>query len=282
MQSESLLQKETPSYTNGPIRTEYALDNNAAQTRARFDALSAIFDPGTIRHLEDRGIRSGWKCLEVGGGSGTIAEWMSERVGPKGQVVVTDINTRFLEHLTHANIKVLQHDIVTDKLPEQAFDIVHARLVLMHLPQRDDVLRRLIRALKPGGWLVDEEFDAISLLPNPNVNPNEADLKTTLALTGVLTQRGVDLRFGRFVFGRLRALGLVELGVQARLSMGTGRSVEASLIRSNFEQLRNEMIATGHVTAQDVEDDLKRLDDPDPLLLTPTLWAAWGRRPEAL
>jgi hypothetical protein len=39
------------------------------------------------------------------------------------------------------------------------------------------------------------------------------------------------------------------------------------------------MIEGGHITAEEIEDDLRRLDDNDPLILTPTLWSVWGRRP---
>jgi hypothetical protein len=74
--------------------TRYALENSAAQARDRFVALSALFDAGTVRDLEERGVSSGWHCLEVGGGGGSIAAWLSGRVGPRGRVVVTDINTR--------------------------------------------------------------------------------------------------------------------------------------------------------------------------------------------
>jgi SAM-dependent methyltransferase len=73
---------------------------------------------------------------------------------------VTDIDERYLESLHVPNLEVRRHDIVTDPLPEAAFDLIHARLVLIHLPQREEVLSRLVAALKPGGWLVDEEFDS--------------------------------------------------------------------------------------------------------------------------
>ena len=58
----------------------------------RFAALSALFDSTTRRHLADRGVAPGWHCLEVGGGSGSIATWLSERVGPTGRVTVTDVD----------------------------------------------------------------------------------------------------------------------------------------------------------------------------------------------
>jgi 2-polyprenyl-3-methyl-5-hydroxy-6-metoxy-1,4-benzoquinol methylase len=62
----------------------YVLDNAAKETPARFGDLAAAFDPGTIRHLQDRGVATGWRCLEVGGGGGSIAAWLAARVGPAG------------------------------------------------------------------------------------------------------------------------------------------------------------------------------------------------------
>jgi len=87
----------------------YVLDNAGEQARARFDALSAVFDPGTIRHLETCGIGSGWHCLEVGGGGGSIAAWLSKRVGPTGRVLVTDIDPRHLQSLKFHNLEVRSH-----------------------------------------------------------------------------------------------------------------------------------------------------------------------------
>lgn len=52
-------------------------------------------DPPTIRHLETIGVSQGWKCLEVGAGAGSIAQWLSNRVGPTGKAVATDIDTLY-------------------------------------------------------------------------------------------------------------------------------------------------------------------------------------------
>src|SRR5215469_2965086 len=57
----------------------------------RIAALGKLFDAGTIQLLTERGVTVGWQCLEVGGGEGSIATWLSERVGPSGRVMVTDI-----------------------------------------------------------------------------------------------------------------------------------------------------------------------------------------------
>ena len=156
------------------IPSSYVFDNAAEQASARLSALSEIFDPGSIRHLNERGVDQGWCCLEIGGGNGSIASWLSRRVGPTGSVLVTDIDTRFLETVKLPNCEVRRHNIVTDSLPEGAFDLVHSRLVLLHLPERDRALRRMVAALKPGGWLLDEEFDSASLLADPVANPGGA------------------------------------------------------------------------------------------------------------
>jgi SAM-dependent methyltransferase len=168
-----------------------ALDNAAREVPGRFAALSAVFDPGTIRHLEACGVRRGWHCLEVGGGSGTIARWLADRVGSAGLVLATDIDPRHLESLKLPNLEVLRHDVATDPLPEAAFDLVHARLVLMHLSARETALARMISALKRGGWLVSEEYDSLSMPPDPQANPGEVLLPTQVALMKVLEDGGV-------------------------------------------------------------------------------------------
>ncbi len=141
---------------------KYSFDNAWMQARERLRSIEAMADPGTIRHLEARGVVEGWYCLEIGGGGGSIAAWLCQRVGSKGHVVATDLDTRFLEALDYPNLEVRQHNIVSDDLLEVAFDLVHARMLLSHLPERDRALQRMVSALKPGGWLVTEELDNIS------------------------------------------------------------------------------------------------------------------------
>jgi SAM-dependent methyltransferase len=258
----------------------YTLDNAGREASARFDALAAMYDPGTIRHLEERGVSSGWHCLEVGGGGGSIAAWLAARVGSAGRVVVTDIDPRFLESLQVPNLEVRRHDIVNDPLPEAAFDLVHSRLVLLHLPEREKALARMVAALKPGGWLVDEEFDASSMPPNPAVNPGEVLLKTLIASRRVMEDRGADDRgFARLLFSRLRAHGLVDVAAEANIFMWHSGSAGVSLLRANFEQLHRSMIDAEYITEEEFDQDIARLDDPGFMMPSPIMWTAWGRRP---
>ena len=259
----------------------YSLDNSSKEAPARFDALSGLFDRGTIRHLEDRGVSDGWRCLEVGGGGGSITSWLANRVGPAGHVVVTDIDPRFLAPLAAQNVEVRKHNIVTDPLPDAAFDLIHARLVLVHLPEREKVLTRLVSALKPGGWLVDEEFDSLSMLPDPAVSPGEVSLNSQLAVMRMLQDRGVERRFGRLLYGRLRAHGLAEVGAEGRLFMWRGGSSDVSLMRTNFKELRGSLLDSHSITEKELEQDSARLDDPNFMAPSPIMWTAWGRRPAA-
>jgi SAM-dependent methyltransferase len=252
-----------------------ALENAAT----RFAALSALFDTGTRRHLRDRGLAPGWHCLEVGGGGGSIANWLGENIGDAGRIIVTDVDTRFLDTLKLANLEVLCHDITRDPLPEAAFDLVHTRMVLIHLPQRNDVLRRLVATLKPGGWLVCEEFDSASSPPDPAVSPGEVVLKTHEAMGRLNDERGVDRRFGRLLFGRFRALGLVDLGAEGRISMVRPGSPFARLLRASYERRRGAMVDAGYITENEFDDDLVRMQAADFMMPSPMMWSAWGRRP---
>src|SRR5258708_22948748 len=103
----------------------YAYDNAWHTERRRLALLEAELDPGTIQQLAARGVGPGWHCLEIGAGGGSIASWLTQRVGPTGHVLATDINTRFLDALDLPNLEVRLHNIVTDELPVNSFDLVH-------------------------------------------------------------------------------------------------------------------------------------------------------------
>ncbi len=257
----------------------YVFANAGAQAGSRFSALATLFDPGTIRHLTDIGVAEGWQCLEVGDGGGSIAAWLCDRVGAAGHVVATDIDPRFLAALGKPNLEVRRHDVASDPLPEDRFDLVHARLVLVHLAERETALQRMAAALKPGGWLLVEEFDSLSMRPDPAINPDETLLKTFAVMQRVMTERGIDMRYGRMLAERLRAHGLVDIEAEGRMFMWQGGSPGTTLCRANFEQLRDTMVESGLITGEEIDEDLRRLDEERFMAPSPIMWATWGRRP---
>ena len=255
----------------------YALDNASREALARFPALSDAFDAGTQRHLAAVGVGPGWRCLEVGGGGGSIARWLAERVGPTGHVLVTDIDPRHLSFSNLPEVEVRVHDIAVDPLPAASFDLVHARLVLVHVREREAALANMIAALKPNGWLVDEEFDS-SVFPDPVLSPGETLLKTHIAMSRTLDNRGVDRTFGRRLFGRLRALGLDHVAAEGRTFMWPAGSPGTAMMRANYSQLHSQMIDADHLTQAQFDRDIAALDDPDFFMPSPILWAAWGQK----
>jgi ubiquinone/menaquinone biosynthesis C-methylase UbiE len=257
----------------------YVLDNAAPQTPARFTALSELYDAATRQYLEDCGVGPGWNCLEVGGGGGSIAAWLAERVGPSGDVLVTDLDPRFIDKLP--NLEIRRHNIVPDPLPDNAFDLIHTRLVLIHIPEREEVLARLVAALKPGGWIIEEDFDTRSLYCEGALLPPEVHLKTQAAIFRYFDDNGVERHWGRLVHGRMQSLGLVNLRSEARISMWRAGSKGTSFMRTNFEQLRNVLVAGGYVSEEDFEKDIAMLDDPQFVVPSPIMWTTFGCRPSA-
>jgi ubiquinone/menaquinone biosynthesis C-methylase UbiE len=262
--------------------TAYVFDNAGEQTSRRWTALERLFDPQTIQHLAARGVRAGWHCLEVGGGSGSIAQWLTQHVAPDGQVLVTDIDTRFLVSLGGPRLRVQQHDIGTDPLPEATFDLAHARLVLSHLPNREQALRTMIAAVKPGGWIVIEDFDWSSKAPDPTDSTAAACFnKVHGAMDHFMIERGVDGAYGRQLWGRLRAHGLVEVGAVGRVTMYQGGSAGAELFLTAVEQLRTDLLQSGLVTEEEIEAFRALLENEDFTVQSQIKINDRGRRPPA-
>src|SRR6266540_5572698 len=193
---------------------DYVLDNAGEETEQRFASLESCWDPVTIAHFERIGVGEAWSCLEVGGGGGSLGAWLGERVGVDGSVLVTDIDPRWIGSSIRPNVEVRQHDIVNDQLDEGRFDLVHARLVLLHLPERRQALAKMVEALRPGGWLLIDDFDCSWLPFVPNCK-EDADarlfLKVASAFHQVLEDGGVDIAHGRSFHPMLLAQGLVNV-----------------------------------------------------------------------
>jgi SAM-dependent methyltransferase len=258
---------------------EYVFSNANERAKTRYRDLSALYDMQTIRHLKERRVDKGWSCLEVGGGGGSIASWLCARVGDHGQVLATDIDPHFLQFLTFSNLEVRCHDIRTEGLPEHQFDLAHERLVLMHLPERELALNRMLETLRPGGWIVLEEIDDLSIVPDSSVNPAEEELQVRRAFQYVLASRGVELRYGRLLPQKLHACGLVNVGAEASVSIWRGHSSGTSLLKLTCEELRDPIIGTGLISQSEFDAEMKRVGERDFLMPSPMLWTAWGQLP---
>jgi len=267
-----------------PRESTYGLENAWRDARARLGAIERWLDPATIRQLNARGVGPGWRCLEVGAGGGSIASWLCERVGPSGQVIAVDIDTRFLTDIDAPNLQVREQDIAEVELPQRSFDLVHLRLVLLHLAEekRAEALRRMVAALKPGGWLIAAEMDIVSVYPDPTCDATAGStfLRLADAHSDALRQKSFDPAYGRRLLGDLAAQGLIDLDAEGHAYMCRGGSAGATAWRLTFEQLREPMIASGAVTEADVAAGIEFVTNPHSRLLSQIVMAAWGRTPE--
>jgi SAM-dependent methyltransferase len=256
----------------------YAVDNAWVHARERLALLETVLDPGSFRHLAALGVGEGWHCLDVGAGGGSIAAWLCRQVGRTGQVLATDIDTRFLDGLTLPNLEVRQHDITTDPLPEGTFDLVHARTVLTHLPERDVALHRMVSALKPGGWLLVEEADFVSWVADPRTRAADVCAKGWAAAHEIFRRGGADFHYGRRLYRDVCTSGLVEVDAEGRVPILHAGTPSARFWRLTFEQLRDRMVGSGLLTNEDLDQYLAAHEDEDFVWMGNIIMAVWGRR----
>ena len=256
----------------------YILDQSWKRERDRLEMLSAMLDPITIRHLEALGVGEGWRCAEVGAGAGSIAQWLATRVGQTGEVVATDVDTRFLDGLNDPALRVRRHDIVAESLEERSYDLVHMRFLLMHLKERDQALRHVLAALRPGGWLLLEEGDFPSY--QRSYPPSEVLRSTGTAVVRLLAANGADPEYGPKLYPALAAAGLTNLGIEAQqiiVPCGTELIPAFTLLLAQFE---DKLVAGGLVTKGSVTAAIDELEAPSSTVVHgPVLVSVWGQRP---
>jgi SAM-dependent methyltransferase len=263
--------------TNGVQPTNlYLLPNASSIAAERLTLLSAIFDPASEAALERTGIGRGCHCWEVGAGAGSLARWLKDRVGPEGSVLATDLDPCITD--ARSGVEVRRHDVVRDAPPGNGFDLVHTRLLLCHLAERELVFDRLIGALKPGGWLVVEDFDGISMPPDRQCGPQETPLATHAAVQALFRRHGVEGRTGRWLPAMMRARGMTDIHAEGRVFMALERTVYARFHGLTVEQVKDDLINAGLLTNAEYTAAMMALEN-DFLAPTPLLWSVVGRRP---
>ena len=258
---------------------DYTFDHAWDLEHRRLAGLEAALDPGTREHLTRLGVAPGKRCLEIGAGGGSVAFWMAGEVYPGGSVVATDLETDFLESRAsgHPGLQVMRHDITEEGLPT-GFDLVHARWLVEWLPDRRGALRRMVSALRPGGVLLIEEPDFVTLLEA--AEPAAVRRVFAAAKRHLEATSPVSLLYGRQALGDLVAVGLINAQAEGRCPIVRGGSpLAADFLRLTLEKLREAVLAQGGVVAEEFDLAVAALRDPDAILLTPMTVAAWGTRP---
>ncbi|MFI2433827.1 methyltransferase domain-containing protein [Streptomyces sp. NPDC018693] len=262
------------------MRTDgYIRDNRQTETAERLDAFAALFDPTTFRHLEGLGIGPGWRCWEVGADGPSVVSWLAKKVGPTGRVVATGPDTARLAAAARPPVEVRVHDVGAEEPPGEGFDLVHARLALVQVPDRERALRSMAKALRPGGRLLVEDTDlALQPFSCPDEHGPQQQLANRLrhGLRTLLTDRGADLASGRRLPRLLREAGLrrVEADAYFPVTSPACAVLEAATIR----QVRQELVSAGLATEQDTDHHLANIASGTMDLATAPMISAWGRK----
>jgi SAM-dependent methyltransferase len=271
-------------------QAEYALGHTPEEyERLRMQA--RVWEVATGRLLDQVGLGPGASCLDAGCGPGETMRAMAERVGPAGRVLGIDadpalgaMTLAMLHGAGHRHCSFQAQDLTAaEPIRGAPFDLVYARLLLFHLPQRVDVLARLWDAVAPGGHLLVQDYDlrGVSTLPQLDwvgellrvwagaFGAVGADVSAGTRLPQLFAQAGVGTPDGTDVAGRIEPLA-------------TGRIIMEGAFRSVLPTA----LARGVTTEAGAAAALASIDRdatrfPDRPVLWPLLIGAWKRKEQA-
>lgn len=249
----------------------------SSRREEQYRCLTAAHDPMTVERLVATGVSDGWHCLELGAGNGSVARWLADRVAPTGSVLATDVEEVRLGD--HPNLTAAVHDVRTEPLPENRFDLIVARLVLQQLAERDAIMAKLVQALKPGGWLQVEEFDTAyePLLLAPDERAAQLYQKFLAAKTELMRSRGGDPEWGRRVAAAMRAEGLVEIDPQPYIQLRHARSAALQLQLNHTYQLRDGLLSVG-MTDEELAEVRAVMREPSFRASSSVMYSVQGRK----
>jgi demethylmenaquinone methyltransferase/2-methoxy-6-polyprenyl-1,4-benzoquinol methylase len=138
----------------------------------RYDLMNDLMSAGLHRWwkrytLALSGVRAGARVLDVAGGTGDLARLFARRVGPAGEVILTDVNAVMLgrgrDRLLDAGLVVPAVRCDGERLPFAGghFDCVCVGFGLRNMTRKEAALAEMYRVLRPGGVLLVLEFSRV-------------------------------------------------------------------------------------------------------------------------
>ena len=111
--------------------------------------------------LERLGVGAGWRCADVGAGSGDVAIELAHRVGRQGRIYAVDIDPAARDAVAEGAAEFTQvlalTQAVEDLLLPEAVDLAFCRFLLLHVHDPSQALRAMAAAVRPGGWVLAQE-----------------------------------------------------------------------------------------------------------------------------
>ncbi|MVU82543.1 methyltransferase domain-containing protein [Nocardia sp. ET3-3] len=250
-----------------------ALSHDMPTELQRLRLLEDYLEPVTGPVLKRTGIQPDWHCLDLGAGAGAVSHQLA-RLCPVGRVVAADIDTRFLER--GANLEVREFDARTGEFEAGAFDLIHTRAMLMHLPERVEVVSRCLSWLRPGRWLV--ATDPSGFTASSSTSPGWRRLMD--AFWALMAAHGGDPLWGRQRLARtVVEAGFVDVGMSIQTNVVGCEGPADRFWRVFFAQVGPRMVELGLVSQDELAAGVALLDEPGFFDSPDAFVTVWGRRP---
>lgn len=140
----------------------------------RYDLMNDLMSMGVHRlwkrhFVQSSGVRPGDQVLDLAGGTGDITALMNKRVGPRGRIVLADINgamldngrDRLLDEGVTENVAYAQVNAEALPFASNTFNLVTMAFGLRNVTQKQTALDSIFRVLKPGGRVLVLEFSRL-------------------------------------------------------------------------------------------------------------------------
>lgn len=253
----------------------YVWQHDLTNEPERLRLMSRMLDPSSRYHLQSIGVGPGWRCLEVGAGNGSVSQWLAEQVGPTGHVLATDLRPDLMQGIAGPNLTVQALDVVHDTPPGGPFDLVAVRALLHHLPERHEVVHRMVSWLKPGGWLFVQEPD---FYPTWTVQPeSQADLWRRFLAWAATHQ--IDYYVGRRVAPWAQAEGMEAITAEGHTILYNGGSDFAQWWDFALTEVADKLTSEGGVPAAALSEFSALARDPDYWTMTIAFTVTTARKP---
>lgn len=263
---------------------ESGFDNDRPDALEQLRLLSEILDEDTFADLSEVGVAEGMRCWDIGSGAGSVAAWLADRVGATGSVLATDLKPDHMPE--HPRLTAVSHDLTAERWPDPGFDLIHARLVLMHLAGRDDLAVRLVSRLRPGGalmltdWFCDCAAGAVASPVDSHVWKLWQRYHDAVHDLGART--GMSLDWAARTADVLRAAGHEDVTVKLHRASGRGGGPSALLARLHTFMLEWHLVHGAGITAEELAVIRGNLVDPAFEMATYHTYTTIVRVPEGL
>jgi 2-polyprenyl-3-methyl-5-hydroxy-6-metoxy-1,4-benzoquinol methylase len=244
------------------MKSEYIFANTQFESElTRLQMIERIFDSASRRRILATGITSGWQCLEIGAGAGSMMRWLSEIVGTSGKVTAVDLDTRFIQDTQLPNVEVIEADI-NQVTFANSFDLIHIRNVLIHLKD-PAVLTKIANLLQPQGWLIIEEpdFSAARCISGTPRQQQSVE-RVNQSICQMFTNQGKDYALGIKLPSLLQQLGFQHLQVENAVPIAKGNSNIATMMKLSALHLADKYVATGKATQTDIQTYCEFAESP--------------------